>query len=316
MSFTVTDAFVQQFSGNVRYLAQQRKARLRNCVVEDTITGESAYLEQLAPTAARKVTTRHADSPVMNSQHLRRRVAPYDYDWGDLVDKLDKVRLLIDPTSAYSRNAAFALNRAVDDEIISSLWGTAYTGHSGSTAVAWPNGNNESAPTAPAGTQVAVNDWTYGNGAGNTGLSISKLVSAMVALDQAEGDAEEDADSDQEGRYVAIKAKQKGNLLATTEATLKEFGVAKDDLAPLRDGKIAMIMGFTVLHSERLTADANAYTRVPAWRKTGLGLGVARDIGGQIAPRPDKRFSMYVYADMSVGATRLEEAKLVELKCL
>ncbi len=315
MSFTVTDAMVQQFSGNLRHLAQQRRARLRNCVIEDQITGESAFLEQLAPSAARKVTTRHADSPIMNSQHLRRRVAPYDYDWGDLVDKLDKARLLIDPTSAYARNGAFAMNRAQDDEIISSLWATAYTGHSGSTAVAWPNGNNESAPTSPAGTQVAVNDWTYGNGGGNSGLTISKLIYAMVALDQAEGDAAEDGDSDQEERYCAIKAKQKGNLLSTTEATLKEFGVAKEDLAPLRDGKIAKILGFTVLHSERLTADASGYTRVPAWRKSGLGLGIARDISGQIAPRPDKRFSTYVYADQSIGATRMEEAKLVELKC-
>ena len=309
MSFNVNDAFVQDFTGTVQFLAQQRKARLRATVLEDKITGESAYLEQLAPSSARKRITRHGDSPIMNSQHLRRRVAPYDYEWGDLVDKEDKLRLIIDPTSAYARNAAYALERAVDDEILGAFYATAYTGHSGSTTVTWPNGNAESSPTTPAGTQVAVNDWTYGNGTGNSGLTISKLIYGMVALDQAEGD-----ETDEE-RFVVIGGKQKGNLLATTEATLKEFGVAKEDLAPLREGKIARILGFNVIHSERLLLNSSSQTRVPAFSKSAMGLGVAQDIEVNAAIRPDKRFSMYVYASMAIGASRLEEAKLVELVC-
>jgi hypothetical protein len=76
MSFTVTDAFVQQFTGTARQLAQQTQARLRGKVLEDQVTGESAYMEQLAPTTARKRTTRHGDSPVANIQHLRRRLGP------------------------------------------------------------------------------------------------------------------------------------------------------------------------------------------------------------------------------------------------
>jgi hypothetical protein len=131
----------------------------------------------------------------------------------------------------------------------------------------------------------------------------------MVALDAAEGDEEE------EERYCIIAAKQKGNLLATTEATLKEFGVAKEDMAPLRDGKIAKILGFELRHSERLLLNASSQTRVPAYRKSAVGIGLAKDIEVQMSVRPDKRFSMYVYADMSVGAARLEEAKLVELIC-
>lgn len=304
MSFSITDAFVQQFSGTIRFLAQQMNVRLRPTVLEDTIVGESAYFDQLAPTAARKRLARNADSPVMNSQHLRRRLAPEDYEWGDLVDQEDKVRTLIDPTSAYSMNAAYAMNRSFDDEIIGAQFATAYTGHSGSTAVAWPAGNSESSPTAPAGTVVAVNDWTYGNGSGNVGLTISKLISASVALDAAEGDEDEE-------RFIVISAKQKGNLLATTEATSADYAAVK----ALNDGKIDTFMGFRFIHSERLLADSSGYTRVPVYRKSAIGLGIAKDIWGRIAERPDKAFSWYVYSAMSIGAARLEEAKLVEVKC-
>lgn len=303
MSFTITDAFVQQFTSNVWMLAQQTDSRFRGRVIEDTVTGESAYLEQMAPTYARKIQARHMDTPIMNTQSLRRRVTVFGYDWGDLIDRLDRVRLLIDPSSNYARQAAYALMRAYDDEVIASLFATAYTGHTGSTAVTWPNGNSESSPTAPAGTQVLVNDWTYGNGSGNVGMTVSKLISAAVALDAAEGDLDEP-------RYLALTARAKGQLLATTEVTSADYNAVK----ALYDGKLTYFMGFQIVHTERLQQDGSGYWRYPAWRKSGLGLGIAQDIQGRIAERPDKNFSIQVYADESLGATRLEEAKLVEIK--
>jgi hypothetical protein len=306
MSFTVTDAMVTAYTSNVRHLAQQKNSRFQGCITEDTITGEAAYMEQMAPTGARKVIARHGDSPMMNTQHQRRRIAPYDYDWGDMVDRLDKARLLIDPASNYAIAGAAAMRRAYDDETVAAAFGTAYAGHNGSTALTWPNGDSESSPTSQAGTQVAVNDWTYGNGSGNAGLTISKLVSAQVALLAAEGDEDEDC-------YIAVGAKQVGNLLATTEFTSSEY----NEVRTLRDAKIQgqHFMSFTFIHSERLALDSSGYTRVIAWRKSGLGMGVARAIEGQMAVRPDKRFGVYVYSDQSIGASRLEEAKVVEIKC-
>lgn len=309
MSFSVTTAFVQQFSGAIRSIGQQMDSRLERTVIKDNIRGDRSYMEQIAPTAAQKVFARHSDTPMMNTQHLRRRIAPYDYDWADIIDEEDTVRLLIDPESAYTQNAGYAMNRGKDDEIIGAFFATAFTGVSGSTSVVWPNADAESAPSQPAGTQVSVSDWTYGNGSGNTGLTISKLVSAMVALDAAEGDENEE-------RYLIIGAKQKGNLLATTEATLKEFGVAKDDLAPMRDGKLAMILGFEVIRSQRLLLNASSQTRVPAYRKSAMGLGIAKDITTQMERDPGKRYSWRPFATMSIGASRLEEQKLVELVCL
>jgi hypothetical protein len=273
--------------------------------MEDTITGEAAYLEQVAPTAARKVQARHADSPLMNTQHLRRRITPYDYDWGDLVDRLDKVRLLIDPTSTYAMNAAMAMNRGVDDEIQAAYFGNAYTGHTGQTVVTWPNGNSESTPTQPGGGVVAVNSWAYGNGAGNIGLTVSKLIEAKMALLAAEGDEDEEC-------FVVVGAKQIGNLLATTEVTSSDFNEVK----ALRNGTIDTFMGFKFIHSERNLLDANGYARIPAYRKSGMGLGIAKDIEGQVTIRADKRMAHYAYTDMAIGGTRLEEAKLVEIKCL
>ena len=34
----------------------------------------------------------------MDTPHARRRVSMVDYDWADLIDDEDRIRLLIDPT--------------------------------------------------------------------------------------------------------------------------------------------------------------------------------------------------------------------------
>lgn len=305
MSFTISEAFVLQFGANVLQLAQQKRSRFRGCVYEDQISAEAAYLEQLAPTAARKVVARHSDSPMMNSQWLRRRVAPYDYDWGDLVDRLDRVRLLVDPESQYTTNASSAMGRGFDDEIIAAFFGTAYAGHTGSIAITWPNGNTESTPAQPGGTVVAVNDWTYGNGSGNAPLTVSKMISSKVALDAAEVDEDED-------RYFAAPGNEWGKMLATTEVTSADYNSVK----ALVRGEVDTFLGFKCRRSERLQVDSNGYYRCIAWAERGLGIGIAKDISAQAAPRPDKRFAQYVYLDMSIGAARLEEVRVVEVKCV
>ena len=103
----ITTAFVKQFGTNLEALVQQKGSRLRNAVrIETGITGEEAYFDQLASTAAQKKTTRNSDTPLVKSDHKRRRVAMYDYEWADLIDKEDQLKMLIDPKSMYTQNAA------------------------------------------------------------------------------------------------------------------------------------------------------------------------------------------------------------------
>lgn len=80
MSTQITTAFVEQYKANVNHLTQQKGSRLRRAVDTEMITGRTAYFEQLGPTTARRRTSRHADTPRMDTPHARRRVAVNDYD--------------------------------------------------------------------------------------------------------------------------------------------------------------------------------------------------------------------------------------------
>ena len=133
MSFNITTHFVQQYTTNVQLLLQQKGSKLRNAVTVGSYTGKAAKaIEQVGPVTAQKRTIRHGDTPLISTPANARWVFPTDYEWADLIDDQDKLRMLIDPTSSYSQNGAYALGRAMDDEIISAFFATAKTGENGS----------------------------------------------------------------------------------------------------------------------------------------------------------------------------------------
>lgn len=80
MSIQITEAFVQQYRANVYHLSQQKGSRLRKAVRVEIVNGKNAYFEQLGATAARARTSRHSDTPRMDTPHSRRRVSLTDYD--------------------------------------------------------------------------------------------------------------------------------------------------------------------------------------------------------------------------------------------
>ena len=70
-----------------------------------------------------------------------------------------------------------------------------------------------------------------------------------------------------------------------------------------------------IIRIQRLTKDGSNNRQVIAWAKSGLLLGLGADIKGRVIERPDKSFSVYAYASLSCGATRMEEEKVVEIAC-
>ncbi len=284
MSIEITTAFVEQYGANVQLLSQQKGSRLGSRVRNESVTGKNAFFEQIGAVAARKRPSRHADTPRMDTPHNRRRVSVTDYDWADLIDDEDKVRMLIDPTSSYAMSAAFAMGRAKDDAIIEAAIGTAQTGVDGSTAV-----------TLPAGQKVVEN---------STGLTIEKLLLAKQVLDEA------DVDPDLP-RYIALAAEQVSDLLNTTEIKNSDFNTVK----ALAQGQLNTFLGFEFIRSQRLTLDSNGDRAVICWASDGILLAVGKNPSAKISERADKNYATQVFNSMTIGATRMEEVKVVEIAC-
>ena len=105
MSVQITTAFVQQYKANVEHLLQQKGSRLRPFVRVESQNAEYEFYDRIGATNAQEVTGRHQDTPLITVPHDRRRVSLRDFDWAELIDRTDRIRLLIDPTSPYAQNA-------------------------------------------------------------------------------------------------------------------------------------------------------------------------------------------------------------------
>jgi len=283
MSSQVTTAFVQQYSANVQMLSQQKGSLLRDTVRTETMVGKNAFFDQVGKATAVKRTTRHGDTPQIDTPHARRRMSLVDYEYADLIDDQDKVRMLIDPTSTYAQAAASAMGRAMDDEIIAAATGTAFTGETGSTST-----------TLPAGQQIAH---------GSADLTLAKLITAKKTLDLASVDPSIP-------RYIAVGPNQIEALLNNTTVTSSDFNTVK----ALVQGEIDTFLGFKFIVTNRLALASNIRTCF-AWAEDGLALGIGKDVTARIDERADKGYATQVYYCMSIAATRMEEEKVVSIAC-
>jgi hypothetical protein len=137
MSTQITTAFVRQYGNAVQHLTQQKTSKLRPYVRVETVNGRSRFFDQLGSVAAAKRTSRHADTPRMDTPHARRRVTLDDYEYADLIDCQDEIRMLANMSSPYAEAAAMSMGRAIDDVLVDALDATAYTGEDGTATTSY-----------------------------------------------------------------------------------------------------------------------------------------------------------------------------------
>lgn len=285
MSINIPVAHVEQYRDNVIMQAQQKGSRLMATVRNDgQVVGRTVYYERIGPTAAKQVTTRHADTPLTDTPHSRRRAEMSDWDWADLVDNVDRVRTIYDPTNFYAVNGAWAIGRSLDDVIIAAMNGNSYEGQSGATVTAFP-----------AAQKVAV---------AASGLTIAKLLAARELLDAADVDPELK-------RFIAVTAKQVTDLLNTTEVKSSDYNTVK----ALAQGQIDTFMGFQFVRCQRLTNDGSGNRLVLAYTEAAMGVGMGQELMVDIGPRRDKRNAIQVYVCASIAATRIEDEQIVQIAC-
>lgn len=292
MSINIPNHFAQQYATNVALLLQQKDTRLRSLVTQGQYIGEQASpVDQIDAVEMQSVTGRFEAMPRVDADTARRWCQPLDFDLPQMIDSFDKLRLVTDPQSVYVENAVMAAKRKMDDVIIGAFFGTSKTGKTGSSSTTFPSGN-----------VVAVNQ----GASGNTGLTVAKLREARRLLRANE------VDLDMDPITCVVSSKQEDNLLAEAQVISLDF----NDRPVLVDGRLRSFLGINFVPSERLGVDGSSYRKVPVFAKSGMHLGIWNDITTDISQRKDIRglpYQAYVY--MTIGATRLEEKKTMQILC-
>lgn len=283
-----------QFASTVALLLQQKGSKLRDTCMPFTVTGAKAAspVDQIGAVEATKRTTRYPSLTPADTPHDRPWVYPSDYDWNDLIDSIDKLRMITDPQSSYAQNGMYALGRAQDKEIVSAYFADRKTGEQGGTTTAFPTATQ----------QIAVN---FG-ASGNVGLTVAKMRRAKQKLMAAE------VDIDSDPLIMPVSSIQHDNLLAEMQVISLDF----NEKPVMVEGKITRFLGFELKHTEKLGVDGSSFRRIPAYAKSGMTFATWNEITADISQRKDLAgLPMQVYIFGTFGATRNEDLKMIEILC-
>jgi DNA-binding protein len=302
MSNQITEAFVKEFSSNVYMLSQQKGSRLRPYVRQESIKGKAKAFDRIGLALAQQSTGRHADTPQIDTPHSRRWCYLADYDWADLVDDMDKIRILNEPTSEYVMAAMWSLGRSMDDVIIAAADASVNTGEEAASTASHPNSQ-----------KIAAND----------GVALSNLnVNTLILIKSKFGSADVDPEIP---LHIAVAQSQLDALLQDDQVTNADYASVK----ALVKGEVDTFMGFKFHRLQRLGTQTAALSGSPttgavgsgssligtrkiiAWAQDGIILGIGQDMKSRVSERADKRYSVQAYASMSLGAVRMEEEKVV-----
>lgn len=306
MSIQIPTAYVEQFSSNVTFLYQEGDFALNGATRVETVNGKTAWFDQIGKTTMQKRTTRHAPTVLSDIRQDRRKLVTDPYDGGSMIDEPDQVRLLADLKGPFAENFRMAMNRTMTSVILTAAIGTAYAKKNGATS--------ESAVTLPTGASatsqtIAVNyvkGQARGAGTGsNTNMILDKLTEAKYLLDIEDtpmGDP----------RFIALTASQtKAMLDNITEIKSSDYANVK----ALVDGEVDYFMGFRFIRSNEVYVNASDVASVVAWSKNALLLGKAAAPTVRVDERPDLSYGIQVFATMDIGATRMQEEGVIEIKC-
>jgi Phage capsid protein len=280
---------VQQYANTIYLLAQQMTTYLRGTVRVDTDwVGNTKFYDQYNQDSMTELITRYATTPVQQPDFRRRAVSPRYFVSATLEDPKDALQMIVDPKSTMFQAKIAAAGRTNDDLIIAAFGGTAYTGQTGSTSVTFPSSNQITASQFP--------------NAGN-GMSKAKMLAAQRILNANEVEVE--------NRYFAHGSAQLEDLLNTTEVTSSDYNVVKS----LVQGDLKTWVGFSFVRTERLLTDASSNRDCYAYHEWAMQLGIQKDMEGRLDERIDLNMAWQVYLRMCMNATRLEEARIVQIAC-
>jgi len=293
MSQNLPDHYVMQYANTIAMLLQQKESRFESAVTVGSYIGKQASpVDQIGAIEMLPVTTRFAPMGRVDAALDRRWVLPSDFELPQLIDSFDKLRLLNDPSSAYLQNALMAANRKKDAVIYAAMFGTAKTGVEGGTSTAF-------------GTSQFV---SVDTGGAASGLNLAKLKAAKQILMANE------VDLDSDPIYCAIDADEHNNLLNEVQIVNTDY----NDRPVLVDGRIRSFLGINFLHYEAVTTatddQSGTSKQIPMWAKSGMHLGMWNGVETNITQREDLSGRPWqAYLAMTLGATRLEEDKIVRV---
>ena len=158
----------KEYEAQLRQLPESTKTLLPFINREEDKTGEEAYFNQFGSMVARKGRVRLGKHEKDQGTFKRRRITPDFAYLATELDSKDQVETLVNPRSALAMNVKHALARQIGQDVITAMFGSAFTGKAGGTTETFNSSDI-------VGVQV-------GGSSSNVGLNADKIVAGIQKI--------------------------------------------------------------------------------------------------------------------------------------
>lgn len=284
MANTLDQAYISQFSDNIHHLVREGGSKLLGRFAAETSRGEKHFFERLGKLNVTKITSRLQATNLQDAAHSRRMCTIDRYEGAIALDKLDALKMLIDPTSSYSKGLADAHGKNFDIAIYNAMLGNAATGVDG------------------AGTQAFLAGQRIAHG--STGFTVAKMNQAMRILQANE------VDTDATPVFLAINPWALEDLLADPLMVSKDYQVN----SAVATGGLPQIRGTSVILTTRIPDETAGVTRrALLFTRDTMKVAMPETMEIKTAEDPTRNFAPIIGTYMSFGAVRMQEETVVDV---
>ena len=296
---------IQTYRDNVLMVAQQTRNPFRDAVSEVPCTGEAVNAADLVGSVeAQEAQGRertNIENPPLNTR--RWLVFPNEIQSGQYIDKVEKLKRAMDPTSIYVRTHTVAVQRAIADRILGVRMKSkgVFEIREGGILGAAVDGKNPGA----ANKALPSNNYVAASG---TGLTLAKLTKSKEELALREFGIEDDDEM-----FCAISPKQVTDLLSIADGDGNSLNAFQQ--IQLKEGKPTPLMGLTWIVTNRLPKDSAGARMCPVWSKRNIILGVWQDVVGDMWPDSHAKNTPYAHVGAFVDSMRVEDEGVEVILC-
>jgi len=290
-SYSVPEAHVYMFTDNVRNVITRDGGIIYPYVTHGSYSGERVQVVQfVGPVEFIERDTPYSDTKLTELEHTSRWINGKEYDVAVLVDRLDTLKMIYDPTNVYVDRFRQAHSRKRDTIIVDNFFAPVKTG-------------KDAAGTATYKAANTVAD-------GGTGFTLAKLRSLRKLMKKR------NLDMRSIKPIILVNGEATDDLLGETQVTSSDYAAVK----ALVEGEVNAFMGFNFLSFEDyngagipFAAGSSTVRHSPAWIPEGMHYGTWQDLVITISNRPDKNNIKQIHGTFTAGAVRLEEDKVFAL---
>jgi hypothetical protein len=313
MAGPVSDTYKLQYSMKVELAVQQRKSRFENLFTyaPDLSGRQKMILDLVEPTTAIVNGIRGGDTPNIDANHEPVWVQPIQIEWGKLIEKEDYIKALTDYESPYVQGGAAAIVRGRDLVFATAVLGNRIIGLDGTTVSAW--GNTFVGQDGATHNRYVPNTVGSADGVTATGLNVRKLNRGKRIFKQ------QYVETDYEQFACVTNAQGDEELfndIITINTDYKKMAVLDEQEHTVHRVAMVDIVTYEAFPTvPAVTGDAGGGGDYLAamWCKSGMYYGDFDPLTTSVEPNPGKKYRLHPYMENWFGASRSEDAKIVQI---